>query len=326
MLQVNDKFITLDEVLRPIHDRLAKAAAGTGERTFRMKALDLIRGEIRTQVEQTLLLAEAEGGLTEDERKLVKEQLADRFRQAVAEMGGSRAKLDQHLRSEGADIATWRKDLRRALVVQAYMQRRLGKRIVVNRRMMWGYYVGHRQEFRKPDRMQMQIVSVPHKVFLPKDRKPTMEDLQEARLAARILAREAAAALARGDDFTKVAKAYSRGPMASAGGVWGMMERGSFRAEAVEETAFAQQVGRVSKVIETPAGFYIVKTLAVQRGKEVSFEQVQEKIAEELRRQQFQRLAGQYRAELYGKAVIIEVDRFERLAIDAAVRRFYKRS
>ncbi len=332
-LQVNDKFITLTEALGPIRSKLIEAAAarlsspksGTNEKNFRLKALGLIREEIHRQVERVLLLGEARNYLTDAEKKQVDEEVADRLRQAVAESGGSRARFDQRLRREGTDLSAWIKGLTEALLIRSYMQSRLGKRIVVDRRMMWDYYVAHRREFSRADSVQMQIISVSGGEFLPKDRKPTEADRTEARSKAKDRIDKAAAALGRGEKFAEVAKKFSAGPMASVGGVWPMMERDSFRAEAVEETAFAQGAGKTSGAIETPGGFYIVRTLDIRGGEKFPFEKVQEAIANKLRQQQFGKLAREYRAKLYSKAVIIAADRFERIAVDAAVRKYYKR-
>lgn len=326
MLQVNDRFITLDKVLRPVRRKLTEAAAGVGEKVFRIKAMEIISSEIRRQIKHTLLLAEADNRLTDAHKKLVDEKVAERLRQNIAEMGGSKAKLDKHLRSEGTDLATWREDLRQALLIRSYMHDRVGKRIIINRRTMWEYYVSHRLEFCKSDSVRMQIIYVPSADFLPKDRRPTEADRRAARSKAKARVTEAAAALARSEEFDKVAKKFSAGPMAQNGGVWSMMERGSFRAEAVEETAFAQGAGKTSKVIETPNGFYIVKTLAVQRGEQAPFEKVQDIITEKLRRRQFEKLTYEYQMKLYSKVTIVEADQFVRRAVDAAVQKFYKRS
>ncbi|MDY7010828.1 MAG: peptidyl-prolyl cis-trans isomerase [Planctomycetota bacterium] len=324
-LQVNNKFITLRKLLDPIRPKLTAAAAGAGEEAFRIKALGLIREEIRRQVEHVLLLSEAENYLTDAEKKQVDEWVVGRLRQAVAESGGSRALFDQRLRNEGTDLETWKKDLTETMLIRSYMQSRLGKRIVVDRRIMWDYYVAHPREFSRPDRVQMQIISVPRGEFLPTDRKPDEEDRAESHRKAKDLINKAHAALVSGEKFAKVARTFSTGPMSASGGVWPLMERGSFRAEAVEESAFAQGKGRTSGVIETPGGFYIVRTLDIRGGEKLPFEKVQDTIADKLRRRQFAKLADEYRAKLYAKAVIIATDRFERLAVDEAVRKYYKR-
>ena len=326
-LQVNNKFITLQNLLDPIGPKLAGAAGGgANEEAFRIRASGLIRDEIRRQVEHVLLLAEAENYLTDEEKKKVDESVVGRLREAVAESEGSRTRFEQRLRDEGTDLATWQKDLTEMMLIRNYMENRLGKRIVVGRRMMWDYFVSHSREFSRSDRVQMQIISVSGDEFLPKDREPAEEDREESHRKAKELIDKAADALAKGGKFDEVAKKFSAGPMAASGGVWPLMERGSFRAEAVEESAFAQGVGRTSGVIETPGGFYIVRTLDIRGGEKLTFEKVQEEIADRLRRQQFQKLAGEYREKLYEKAVVIDADRFERIAVDEAVRKYYQKS
>jgi parvulin-like peptidyl-prolyl isomerase len=103
------------------------------------------------------------------------------------------------------------------------------------------------------------------------------------------------------------------------------MEKGSFRASAVEEAALAQKAGQVSKVIESIDGYYIVKTLGIQPAKEQSFEEAQPKIEEELRRQQYRQLTDAYVAKMQSKTTLQAVDRFEQTALEAAEMKYLRR-
>ncbi|MCK4623992.1 MAG: hypothetical protein KAV00_01685, partial [Phycisphaerae bacterium] len=85
-----------------------------------------------------------------------------------------------------------------------------------------------------------------------------------------------------------------------------------------------QGTGRTSGIIETPGGFYIVRTLSIKPGKKSSFEDVAETIAAKLRQQQFGKLAHDYRVKLYTKAVIIAPERFERIALEKTVQKYKK--
>lgn len=321
MLQVNEQFITLQQVLRPIQRQL-QAAAGPDEQAFRRRAVELIAREVRNQVEQAVLVAEAEKEVAEKEKTAIAEQVNDELRRRIAELG-SRALFDERLAAEGMDLATWLEDMRRAIMVNHYLRRHFKDRIEITRRGMLAYYRAHREEFRTSEGVQMQIIAAPFRKFLPADRAPSDADREAARKEARGQIDRAAAALAKGEEFGKVAKAFSKGPMASTGGPWPMMERGSFRAKAVEEAAFAQKTGQVSGVLEAELGYYIVKTAARREGSQRAFEDVQAEIEQKLHRQQYDRLRREYLRGIQSKTTVTMAEEFQRLAVDAAVRMCY---
>ncbi len=323
MIQVNDRFITVRQVLHPLRDRLRSVPAGIAEQEFRQRALQLVREEIKAQVEQALLLNEAAGRLSQEEKQAVEEELARRQQQALAEVDGSKTRLAEKLRSEGTDVEQWTKTTRETLLVQAHLQRHIFARMHVSRRMMWQYYQAHPQEFRKPGRVQMQLISAPYSEWLPSEGPGTEQQLRLAKQQAQALIQQAAAALARGEDFAAVARKYSKGTMAARGGLWKMMEVGSFRDAHIEQVAYRQKVGEVSRVTETALAYHIVRTVACEPGGDLPFEKVQTQIAERLRQQQYQRLAQQYLSELRRGATIIVPQDFETPAVDAAVSLYY---
>ena len=320
MLQVNDKFITLEQVLHPIRRELMAAGrAPAGD--FRRRAAALIQDEIRRQVQQTLILDEARRRLSDEEMRVVEKERLRRYRQALAEFGGSETLLAQRLKTEGTTLPAWQEEMRRALTVRVYLERILLPQVAVNRKMMWDYYNGHIKEFRRPATVEIQLIEVPFSAYVT-TRPATEADQKTARRKAREQIDAAVAALAGGEDFAKAARKFSKGPMAAKGGVWPPLERGSLRAEAVEAAAFSQKEGQVSGVIETPTGCYVVKTLRHRPGEKAAFEQVQGKIEAELRMQQYEKISGEYMTKVYSKAVIRAADAFEEAALDSAVRRY----
>ena len=320
MLQVNDKFITLEQVLHPIRRELMAAGRGGGG-DFRRRAGALIQSEIRRQVQQTLILEEARRRLSEEEMKFVEKELLRRHQQALAEFDGSETLLAQRLKDEGTALPAWQDEMRRALTVRVYLERSLLPQVAVNRKMMWDYYNGHIKEFRRPATVEIQLIEVPFSDYVT-TRPATEAAQQAARRKAREQIDAAVAALAGGEDFAKVAGKFSKGPMAAKGGVWPPLERGSLRADAVETAAFSQKEGQVSGVIETPTGCYVVKTLRHRPGEKAAFEQVQAKIEAKLRMQQYEKISGEYMRKVYSRAVIRGADAFEEAALDAAVKRY----
>ncbi len=83
---------------------------------------------------------------------------------------------------------------------------------------------------------------------------------RRSRAEALTRAQEAASLLQAGDSFDDVARKYSDGAMASRGGDLGWIARGQL-LPGFEEAAFALEPGQVSEIVETPAGFHLIKRL-----------------------------------------------------------------
>jgi parvulin-like peptidyl-prolyl isomerase len=103
------------------------------------------------------------------------------------------------------------------------------------------------------------------------------------------------------------------------------MEAGNFREPDVERIAFALPEGGVSDIIETDAGYYIVKARKVYPGKRVSFEQAQEQIEQTLRERQHLRLQTEYFERLQRQAAISTSKRLVQLGVERALARYRRR-
>ena len=326
LLRVNDAFITVDEVLRPIGRQLREAAAGCGdEGRFRLQVQPIIRREVDRQIERTLLVAEAERRLTEQALRGVEQRVEAEYRKLLASVGGSRTLLEEKLRREGTDLERWRKSLRRLLLIRSYLVALLRSKVTVTHQMMLNYYRRHPERFRLPGRLRMQIIAAPFEEFLPAGKQVTAADRRKAVERARAAIEAAAAELARGVDFAEVARKHSRGPRADEGGVWPEMNVGAFSAAKVEAAACKQGPGKVSGIIRDSAGYYIVKTLSYRPARLRPFEEVQVQIEDELSRQQFDRLQRAYAREIRRKACVVGRERFESAAIAQAVRKYLRR-
>jgi parvulin-like peptidyl-prolyl isomerase len=269
-----------------------------------------------------LLAAEADKRLGDEEKKVVQEELDEQARRIVAQIG-SRAQFARELRQEGTDLTTWTEDMKRALMIEAFIHRRFASRVDVDGRTMLKFYREHRDRWRKKERVRMQVIAAPFDSFL--DPRKAQDELMRREAVAKAHEQivQAKADLDKGEGFDAVAKKYDRGPMASQGGLWPLMERGSFRSGQVEDVAFKQGVGGVSEIIETSQGYYIVKTIQIEPASEESFEKVQGEIEAELRKAQYQALTSDYLKELQGKTRIFVPPGVEKLAVDAAVRLYW---
>jgi hypothetical protein len=323
MLQVNDRFITVDDVLEALDAKLTVLAREATEEQFRLRAQALILDEARRKMTDLLVVGEAERRLDERHIKQVDLEVATARKAMVAEAGGSSLKLEADLAREGRTLAGVLDAYRRSLMIRAYMEARFMPNVSINRRMLWDYYRAHRKDYTKEEKVQMQIIAAPLRAFLADgEAKPTKLEQDAAKQKAREVIDEAVAALKGGEEFGKVAVRLSKGVKAKKEGIWPMMLEGSFLESKVEEAAFAMSEGQVSDPIETESGYYIVKTRAVQPGVVTSFEDAQEQIDGRLRRQQLIELQEQYFRKLRGEATIIQSEQFIQVAVEKAVTKY----
>ncbi len=323
-LQVNNKYITVDDLLAALHPSLERIPKNLSEEAFRSQVARVINSGTIYQVQQVIVNAEAEKYLEEAAKAQVDQEMEDTLRDMIALAGGSKEKLKQKCLRDGTTLDYILQNQRMNLTVTIYLQAKFYPAIVVNRRMLWNYYRANQSEFKSEKKVQMQIIAQPFATFLPKGKQPTAEELTLAKKKAKQEITKAWDKLQAGEDFTKVAKELSRGLRANQGGTWPMMAAGNFRNAEVEAEAFKLAEGTYSKIIETPTGFYIVKAQDVEHGKEVPFEQAQETIERKLREEQFLDLRAEYMKNLYEKATIGDTRSFMMLAVEQAVRKYYR--
>jgi parvulin-like peptidyl-prolyl isomerase len=332
-VQVNERYITADEILDGLHYQFSELPPDITEEGFRRKAVQIIGQGVHTEIQRELVYVEAEDKMVEQLLEKLEEDVDKEMRRLIAEGGGSREALKSKFRREGTSLESVERLLRRSIMIRTYLQQKFYPRIVVNRSTLWNYYRKHKKEFSSEKKVRMQIIAAPFSEFPPlKDffsdpnnagRRPSTVERTAAKNAAHAHILNAVNALERGEDFTKAATTYSRGPMRHEGGKWGLMGMGNKREKKVEKAAFSQAQGARSGVIEEEDGYYIVKTLEVKEGKVADFVEAQEEIEAKLRREQYSKLQEDYFQKVYDNATINVSGDFLRVVVDHAVERYW---
>jgi len=327
VIQVNERFITVEDVLRGARGKLVELPRNITEQTFREQARKLIAGEIRRQVTESLVYAEAQKRLADEQKKEVDKEVNEALRDMLAAAGGSRKKVEQDLAKEDTTLDLVMQEHRRQSTNTLYLRSRFMPSVVINRKMLLEHYQRNLAQFTTQKKVQMQLLSVPYKAFLAEGvGVPTPAEMDAAQASAKEQVDKAVAALKSGEDFSKVVKDFSRGQAPSEDGVWPPMPAGSFRQAKVEEVAFAQPAGQVSDVVQTDTGYYVVKTLKVELGKTIGFEDAQDQIGNRLRDEQYHKITQDYFMKLFSEgATIVETDKFGQLALERALERYWRK-
>jgi hypothetical protein len=152
------------------------------------------------------------------------------------------------------------------------------------------HYRRHRDRYRRPPSARVSLIEI-----RPRNGEP------EGGLAR---ARDVLARIEEGRPFADLAHAESRGPRAERGGDLGWIEKGHLDPR-LDVFAFSAKPGDVSEPIRTPrGGWWIARVAETRPGEPIPFEEVQDRIADELRSERLTRLRRAVLARLVGEAVI----------------------
>jgi peptidyl-prolyl cis-trans isomerase C len=134
------------------------------------------------------------------------------------------------------------------------------------------YFQTHKNRFAQKERIRVSQILI----LLP----PDADSEKEAE--ARKKAEESLGRVRAGEDFGELAKEYSEGPTAERGGDLGYFSRGRMLPD-FEEAAFSlEKVGDTSDLVRTKFGYHIIVLTGRQPAKELSLDEVRERIVRQL--------------------------------------------
>lgn len=103
-----------------------------------------------------------------------------------------------------------------------------------------------------------------------------------------------------GEDFAALAREFSTCPSKEKGGDLGTFTKGQMVKE-FEDAVFNGEVGKVTEPVKTQFGYHIIKVNEKNEGRDLDFDEVKDKIAEQVRRQKEQELYSKKISELKDK-------------------------
>ena len=311
LAEVHDSPIFADKVLATVDKALAAQAQQLDERAFRAKAAELIELQIREYISAELEFAMAVRKLEPKDQELARMATIRWAEEQVTKAGGSMEVARQRAAAAGYDFDELKEEQYRWLMRQLYYQKKEYPKIQVSAADQRRYYQENQQrEFTSPDRARFRVIAV--------DKRKAGGRQEALGEINRLLDRVRSG----GKDFAELAAEDNDRESFKSPVEW--FQRGSFVVKEVEDVVWKLQPGQVSDVIETDDAFYIAMLEARQPGGVRPFNEpdVQKRIEDTLRKQQFTALQQKVHQQLMADAIIRYHPKMIELAVEMAMQKY----
>jgi peptidyl-prolyl cis-trans isomerase SurA len=272
--RVNDQVITrsdYDRAMKELDDEARQHGATMQEISAAHKDL------LRNLIDQQLWLSKGkELGIT-GETELITRLNEIRKQNNLETMED----LEKAAREQGVSFEDFKANIRNGIITQLVMRQEIGKRIQFTPGEAQRYFEQHKQEYARQESVSLAEILVSTGTPAPSATEPGGVQPEDAAAlaAAQAKANDIEAKLHAGGDFSQLARSFSDGPTAAAGGDLGQFHRGAL-AKVLEDKTFALKAGEYTEPIRTRQGFVILKVLEHIPGGIPQYKDVEEQVEE----------------------------------------------
>ena len=205
-------------------------------------------------------------------------------------------KMDElyyELAKENSSIEAYKKEVKDHLLRMKLLRREIKARVAVSEEEIGSYYIKNREAYEGKESVWIKQILI----LFPKD--------HDGNVKARLKAETGMIhkRLQDGEQFEALAAKYSQGPGAETGGDIGYIEKGSM-LPAVESVAFNLKKDEISKVIESPLGFHIIKVIDKRGAGIKPIQSVREEIKTKLEGEKMDRQYEEWIKDLRNRSII----------------------
>jgi len=237
---VNNEIITqreVDSILLPVYEQYRTIYSGQDL----IKRLEEARQEVMEKlIEDKLILSEAKKAKVEISDAEIESKVKDMRKRFTTHKELERALLEQNM-----TLKELRARYREQMMSRKFIMQQVGATITVTPVEIHEYYETHPEEFTIPEQIKMRNILIIPRPDFPAER-------------AAVAAGDILKSLQDGNDFGQIARAVSKGPGAAEGGITDYVTRGELMPE-IEKVVFAKNIGELTDVIQTSAGYHIFK-------------------------------------------------------------------
>lgn len=187
----------------------------------------------------------------------------------------NQAEFEKRIKEMDYTVPLLEQQITESLAIQKLIDQEVASKVKIADKEVKAYYEANKDEFAVPEQIHARHILI--KV------EPDADDAKKAEALKKI--KMVQEKLKKGADFVELANKYSEGPSSKTGGDLGYFSRGQM-VEAFDNAAFALKPGKVSDIVETRFGYHLIKVEDRKPKKQKSFEEMKDRIQEELKRQQ----------------------------------------
>lgn len=232
---VNDDVITLKNLSDSMRSAYIQLRSeGKSEKEIDAILANLENRGLEKLIEDRLIIQEAKKKQLEIRPKVVDDKM-DELRKRYP----SEKDFINDLSSDGMTISDLKTKITEQFMIQYLVDLEVRSKIFVNPQEVTEYYAAHKEDFKRPDRVNLDSIFIKFKGNVEESRKKAQEAYNK---------------LTAGADFREIAKAYSDTPAI------GTIKKGDFLSK-LDEAIFKLNVGEMSATLETDTGIFIFKLL-----------------------------------------------------------------
>jgi parvulin-like peptidyl-prolyl isomerase len=200
--------------------------------------------------------------------------------------------LISELARENTTLEAYKKEVQGHLLRMRLLRRELKSKITISEEEIGDYYLKHREIYEGKEAVRIKQILI----LFPKN--------LDAQIKAKLKAEMDTIhkRLQNGESFDLLAAQYSQGPAATGGDI-GFIERG-LMLPAVESVAFILKKDEISRVVESPLGFHIIKAIDKRGAGIKPIESVREEIKAKIEEDKMDKKYDEWIKELRSKSLI----------------------
>ncbi len=308
--QVHGRPIYASQIFEQLDAELATLGRKFPREVFRRRLVSpmpdgtrLIPDVLSGFVINALILGDAEREMNEQQASAVRNLLKERREEIMRMAEGSPMRADRMLKEKGnIGLEHTMEEMRKGIVVDLYVQRKLKPKITVTQRDIKNYYRDHLDEFNEPPGRLVRMITT-----------------TSPQTAERIDQR-----LAQGTPFVEVAGGRLNSYKPDQNGLYAQRAIGKriFRPDTLNEAVKQLAEGEYSPRLEYDGKFVWLLVEKIESGEGRSLKDAQAEIDKLLRQRQYTRLLNEYRARLLRDGSYTPIDKMTQMLVEIATSRY----